>query len=504
MSDRAEVSTDRSLNRRRSGFALALLAFAQLIISIDYNIVYVALPRIGSSLGFSAHTLQWVISAYAVAFGGFLLLGGRACDLLGRRRMFVTGLVLYAVSSLAGGVANDAVTLIIARAVQGLGGAFLFPATLALVNTSFGNGPARYRALSVWAAAGASGMVIGSLLGGVLTQAFGWHAVFLVNVVLAGVAALLAFPLIAPDQVTDPGRSFDIPGALSVTGGATLLVLTLVEGPVAGWTSGGVLASAIGGIVLLTVFVLVESRSRDALLPLRMFGNRNLATGVVVASLFMATFGTLLYFITVYFQDVHGYSALRTGMAYLPPMVGGFAGSMLGGRLATRFGVRPTLIVSLAVGAVAVVLLGISLSPDASYLAVAPSFVLLSIPQGVVYTTVFAASATDVAPAEQGVAGAMVSTGQQIGYAMGLAALVAVATIGVGHGQGGHALQVAVNSGLRHAVFACAAGILLTLLVAINFTTPKPLDDPSWPDDDAELLSPSGSTGNGRRPAQEL
>jgi EmrB/QacA subfamily drug resistance transporter len=496
MSAPAKVPAGRSLHWRRSGFTLALLAFAQLIISIDYNIVYVALPHIGTSLGFSAHTLQWVISAYAVAFGGFLLLGGRACDLLGRRRMFITGLLLYAVSSLAGGVANDAVTLIIARAVQGLGGAFLFPATLALVNTSFGNGPARYRALSVWAAAGASGMVIGSLLGGVLTQAFGWHAVFLVNVVLAGVAALLAFGLIPPDQGTGGNRSFDIPGALSATGGATLLVLALVEGPVAGWNSAGVLASAIGGVVLLGIFALVESRSRDALMPLRIFGNRNLATGVVVASLFMATFGTLLYFITVYFQNVQGYSALRTGLAYLPPMVGGFAGSMLGGRLATRFGVRPTLIVSLAVGAVAVVLLAMSLSTHAGYLAVAPSFVLLSIPQGVIYTTVFAASATDVAPAEQGVAGAMVSTGQQIGYAMGLAVLVAVANVGVGHAQAGQALQLAVNSGLRHAVFACAAGIVLTLLVAINFTTPKPqAEDSSWPDDSDELISPSTNSG---------
>jgi EmrB/QacA subfamily drug resistance transporter len=496
MSAPAKVSDGRSLHWRRSGFTLALLAFAQLIISIDYNIVYVALPHIGASLGFTAHTLQWVISAYAVAFGGFLLLGGRACDLLGRRRMFITGLLLYAVSSLAGGLANDAVTLIVARAVQGLGGAFLFPATLALVNTSFGNGPARYRALSVWAAAGASGMVIGSLLGGVLTQAFGWHAVFLVNVLLAGIAALLAFALIAPDQVTGGKRSFDIPGALSATGGATLLVLALVEGPVAGWNSAGVLASTIGGLLLLGIFVLVESRSRDALMPLRMFGNRNLATGVVVASLFMATFGTLLYFITVYFQNVHGYSALRTGLAYLPPMVGGFAGSMLGGRLATRFGVRPTLIVSLAVGAVAVVLLGISLSAHASYLAVAPSFVLLSIPQGVIYTTVFAASATDVAPAEQGVAGAMVSTGQQIGYAMGLAALVAVASAGVEHGRAGDALLFAVNSGLRHAVFACAAGIVLTLLVAINFTTPKPqAEDSPQPDGSGELMSPSTNSG---------
>jgi EmrB/QacA subfamily drug resistance transporter len=437
---------------------LALLAFAQLIVSIDYNIVYVALPHIGSGLGFTAHTLQWVISAYAVAFGGFLLLGGRASDLLGRRRMFVFGLLLYAVSSLLGGFAVNAGMLIAARALQGLGGAFLFPATLALVNTSFGDGPPRYRALSVWAAAGASGMVVGSLLGGVLTQAFGWPAVFFVNVLLAGVAAALAFPLITPDGPRATGRRFDLPGALTATVGATLVVFTLVQGPADGWTSPAVLASAVVGVLVLVVFVLIEARSADPLMPLRLYRNRDLSTGMAVAALFMATFGTLLYFLTVYFQTVHGYSALRTGLAYVAPMAAGFVGSMAGGRLAARYGVRPTLITGLAVGALAVLWLGLSMSSTASYLVVAPALIILNIPQGVVFTTMFAASANDVAATEQGVAGGMVSTGQQVGYAVGLAILVAVSNTGA-----------QPISGLRTAVLVAAAGIVLTTLVALNF-----------------------------------
>ncbi|HEX4704668.1 MAG TPA: MFS transporter, partial [Pseudonocardiaceae bacterium] len=354
-------------------------------------------------------------------------------------------------------------------AIQGLGGAFLFPATLALVNTSFGDGAPRFRALSVWAAAGASGMVVGSILGGVLTQVFGWQAVFFVNVLLAGVAALLAFPLITADGPRTTGRKFDLPGALTATIGATLVVFTLIQGPAVGWSSPVVVAGAVAGLLLLLAFVLVEARSADPLMPLRLLRNRDLSTGMAVASVFMATFGTLLYFLTVYFQIVHGYNALRTGLAYVAPMAAGFVGSMLGGRLAARHGVRPTLIASLVVGALAVLALGLSMSPSASYLAVMPALVVLNLPQGVVFTTMFAASATGVDGAEQGVAGGMVSTGQQVGYAVGLAILVAVANAGIGRGLTGEALRVATANGLRTAVFVATAGIALTTLVALNF-----------------------------------
>jgi MFS family permease len=247
----AAVARDR---RARDGrvAALALLAFAMLTTSLDQYIVIVALPSIGSDLGFSAQTLQWVISAYAVMSAGFLLLGGRAADLLGRRRIFVTGVALYGGASLAGGLAPTPEFLLGARAVQGLGGALVFPATLSLVNTTFGEGRERNRTLAGWGGAGAAGLVLGVLLGGVLTRALGWEAVFFVNVPLAALAGLLAFPLIAPDQAHDSGGRLDLPGALTATLGVGLLVFALVQAPSLGWVSPTVLASAVASLLSLS------------------------------------------------------------------------------------------------------------------------------------------------------------------------------------------------------------------------------------------------------------
>lgn len=214
----------------KRGATLALLAFAQLIISLDLNIVFVALPEIGAGLGFSGQTLQWVVSAYTVFTGGFLLFGGRAADLIGQRRVFIFALWLYALSSLVGGLAWSPEIIIAARAVQGIGAAFLFPATLSLITRLFAEGPGRNRALAVWGGAGASGLTLGSLAGGFLTSAFGWPSVFYVNVLLAGIAIIAAFAIIPRDRKRHEHRSFDLPGALTVTAGATLLVFTLGSG----------------------------------------------------------------------------------------------------------------------------------------------------------------------------------------------------------------------------------------------------------------------------------
>jgi MFS family permease len=295
------------LGSGRRAATLALLAFAMLIVSLDQYIVVVALPAIGHDLGFSDQTLQAVISAYAVTSAGFLLLGGRAADVLGRRRILVSGLALYAAASLAGGLAAAPAFLVVARALQGLGGAFVFPATLSLVNTTFAEGRERNRAVAVWGAAGAAGLVVGVLLGGVLTQTFGWEAVFFVNVPLVGVALLLAFALIPADRDRDPGRTLDLPGALSATLGVTLLVFALVEGPNLGWVSPAVLASAGASLALLVALASIERRSRDPLFSSRLLTNRNLGTAVVIAFLFWATFGSVLYLLTIYLQDVHGY-----------------------------------------------------------------------------------------------------------------------------------------------------------------------------------------------------
>lgn len=455
----------------RPGPALALLAFAQLIISLDYNIVYVALPEIGDGLGFSAQTLQWVVSAYAVAFGGFLLLGGRASDLLGPRRMFVTGLGLYAVASLVGGLAEAAWPLVAARAVQGLGGALLFPATLTLISTGFAPGQERNRAFAVWGTAGGSGMILGSLLGGVLTDAFGWTAVFFVNVPLAGTAALAALPLIPtrPRQRGGARRRFDAAGALTATAGTTLLVIALVQGPESGWTSPLVVVAAVTGVLLLAAFVAIERRGNDPLLPPGLLRGRDLGAGALVTFLYMGTFGTLLYFLTVYLQAVHDYSALRTGLAFLVPMAAIVVGSQLAGRLATARGLRTTMIGSLLLGLAGTVILAMTLATGASYLVLVPGLVVLGVGQGAGYTLMFGAATSQTPADQQGVASGVVSTTQQIGGAVGLAVLVAVANTGT-DGLTGPALRAATTDGLRTAMFVAAAGIALTALAALGFT----------------------------------
>jgi EmrB/QacA subfamily drug resistance transporter len=455
----------------RQTTTLALLAFAMLVVSLDQYIVVVALPDIGRDLGYSAHTLQSVISAYAVASAGFLLLGGRAADLLGRRRVFVAGLALYAVGSLAGGLAPGPAFLPVARAAQGLGGALVFPATLSLVNTSFAEGRARNRAVAVWGGAGAAGLVLGVLLGGVLTQGFGWEAVFFVNVPLAAVAALLAFRLIPADRRPDTQRSFDLPGAFSATLGVTLLVFALVEGPNLGWTSPVIVAAATVSVLAMGALALIEWRSADPLVPPRLLANRNLCTAVAIAFLFWATFGSVLYFLTLYFQDVHGYDALVTGAGFLLPTSVVVAASALAGRLVTRFGLRRTLIGALGVGALGATALGLGMSPDGSYVALVPGLIAVSVGDGVVFTTMFIAAGTGVPDADQGVASGIASTSTSIGAAVGLAVLVLVATSGTG-GLAGEPLRIATVDGLRDAVLVVAAAIATTALVALNLRPP--------------------------------
>jgi len=452
---------------RRRTATLALLAFANLIGALDQYIVVVALPEIGRDLGYSAQSLQSVISAYAVASGGFLLLGGRAADLLGRRRVFVSGLALFAVASLAGGLAPSPEFQLAARAVQGLGGALLFPATLSLVGTTFAEGRERNRALAVWGGTGAAGLVIGVLLGGVLTQALGWEAVFLVNVPLAGLAMLLAFPLIARDGARELDRSFDLPGSLSATLGFTLLVFALVQGPRFGWASPGILGSGAAGVFLLGALVVIEGRSRDPLVPPRLLANRDLAVAVAIAFLFMATFGSVLYFLSIYFQDVRGYDALQTGAGFLLPTAFVVAGSAFAGHLVTRLGLRATLVAALAVGAVGAVALALAMSPDGSYAALIPGLITVSVADGIVFTAMFIAAGTGVADREQGVAAGIASTSASVGAAVGLAALVLVANADT-EGLAGEALRIATADGISAAVLVVAAGIAATALLALN------------------------------------
>lgn len=455
---------DRGKTRR--GMTLALLAFAQLIIALDLNIVFVALPEIGAGLGFSNQTLQWVVSVYTVFTGGFLLFGGRAADLLGQRRMFIFALWLYALSSLIGALAWTPGIIIAARAVQGIGGAFLFPATLSLVNRLFDEGPERNRALAVWGGAGASGLTIGSLAGGFLTGAFGWPAVFYVNVLLAGIAIVAAFFVVPRDPRRLERRSFDLAGAVSVTAGATLLVFALVQGPEYGWLSPSILWSAGLAVLLLVTFAIIEAKSTDPLMPLRLFRNRSLVAGMTITFLYMATFGTLPYFLTVLFQNVQGYSALETGIAFLVPSIAIAAGTQLGARLSTRFSNRTSLIGGMVIGAVGTALMVPATTSDNSYLALAPGLIVSGIGQGIVWTAMWIAAASGVRHDEQGVASGMASTTLNVGNAIGLAVLIAIANRHIG-GLSGGALRQAIAEGMQTAFWIATAGIALSILVAL-------------------------------------
>lgn len=448
--------------RRRPGLILALLALSQLITSLDFNIVFVALPRIGADLDFSPQTLQWVASAYAVAYGGFLLLGGRAADLLGHRRMFVGALALFALASLAGGMAQSPGALVAARAVQGLGGALLFPATLALVNTGFAEGTARNGALAVWSGAGAGGLSLGSLLGGLLTGAWGWEAVFYVNVPLAVVAIAGAWLLLPADRGRARGRRFDVPGAVLATGGVSLLAYALIQGPESGWSSPLITGGFVLAAVLLGAFVAVEKAGADPLMPLRLFGNRSLSSAVAVILVFGATFNALPYFLTVYFQTVLGYGAVATGLAFLVPSLLIALGTQLGGRLAGWVGMRVTLLVGTVGGAAGTALLAMGISTEGSYWAVLPGIVVSGVSQGLTWTGMWIASATGVAAGEQGIASGMASTALQVGAALGLAVLVAAGGVGEATGP-------ALASGMRTAVLVAAAGMLLGTVVALTF-----------------------------------
>ncbi|AHG20711.1 MFS transporter [Chania multitudinisentens RB-25] len=449
------------------GWSLALLAFAQLIISLDINIVFVALPEIGAGLGFSEQTLQWVVSAYTVFCGGFLLLGGRAADLLGQRRMFIFALWLYALSSLVGGLAWSPAVIIVARAVQGIGGALLFPSTLSLINRLFNEGAPRNRALAIWGGAGASGLTLGSLAGGMLTSTFGWPSVFFVNVLLAGIAIVAAFLVIPKDTTSQERRSFDLPGALTVTTGATLLVYALVQGPEDGWDAMPIVVALVLAILLLLVFAFIEIRSRDPLMPVRLFNNRSLVAGMIITFLYMGSFGALPYFLTVLFQNVLGYTALQTGLAFIVPSLAIFMGTQLGARLVNRLATRSALLLGSLIGIAGTLAMAQAAVANASYMMILPGLIVSGIGQGIVWTAMWIAASTGVAHHEQGIASGMASTTLNVGNAIGLAVLVALANSGLS-GVSGELLRSGLAQGAQQAFYLAAIGMALGLLVALT------------------------------------
>lgn len=471
------MSTTTTTRRAAAGpgaAALGLLALAHFIVSVDFNIVYIALPEIGREVGFTAQSLQWVVSAYALGYGGFLLLGGRLVDRLGARRVFVAGAAWFGVASVLGLVATGPGLVVAARALQGVGAALLSPATLTLVNTRFAAGAERTRALAVWGVAGASGALAGGGAGGVLTSSFGWQSVFGVMIPLTAFAVLAAPRLLAPDGVNlrPPGSGrvagIDVPGAVTATAGSLLVVFGLVSGPEEGWVTvraGGALAA---GAVLLGAFVLIEGRTGTPLLPLRLLRHRTLAIATALIFVLMGPVAALHYLYTTYLQGVLGHDALAAGLGFLPQSALAMAGSwLLLPPLLRRWGLGPTLVAGTAGVAVSIVAVVAGMGEGGTYWALLPGLLLFGLFAGTAYPAVFAAVGSEVADGEQGVASAIGSTAQQIGGAMGLAVLVAVANGGAGGPGHGGAAADAVVDGLQRAGLAAAALSLAATLLAL-------------------------------------
>ncbi|WP_406284190.1 MFS transporter [Embleya sp. NBC_00896] len=427
--DRTTSGPDTPARGAPTGLTLAILAAAQFVVALDYNIVYVALPEIGSGLGFTAQSLQWVVSSYAVTFGGLLLLGGRLVDRIGARRMFALGVALFGLACLVGGFAGNPGVLLAARALQGVGAAMLAPATLSLINTGFAEGVERTRALAIWSAAGSAGLAAGALLGGVLTELGGWRWVMFVMVPAAAAILFAAPRVLAADRPTAAGRGgLDVPGVLLATAGSTLLVFGLVSGPDAGWVSLRGVGAIAAGAVLLGLFVLVERRTRDPLVPLRLFGNRSLVVAMAAILVFQSGLGGAYYVFTTYLQNGLGYSALKTGLAFLPVTVlSVVAGMRLGPALIGSRGLRFTLFVGMLANGLGIGALALGMSADGSFVALLPGILVWGLGGGVTFTAMFVTAASGVAAREQGIASALATTAQQLGGAAGLAVLIAIA-----------------------------------------------------------------------------
>jgi EmrB/QacA subfamily drug resistance transporter len=466
------VEQESSSRKQRSGALLVLVCLAQLMVILDVSIVNVALPSIRDGLHFSTTGLQWVVNAYTLTFAGFLMLGGRASDLLGRRRVFVAGAALFALASLACALADSRTLLIAARALQGIGGAVISPASLAIIATSFKEGRERSRALGVWGAMGGVGGSLGVLLGGVLTQAFGWPAIFLVNVPIAVLVIVFSSRLVPAGRTSAMDRHFDASGALLVTGALTALVFGIVRTDTLGWGSTGVLAPLALGVVLLAAFLFVEGKvSRAPLMPLRVFRMARLRAANLIVFLLYAAVFSIWFFLSLYLQQVLHYDPLQTGLRFLPMTLAIVLMSSLAPRLVAVVGERLMLTVGMLCAAVGLFLLtgvraGGSYSADvlAGGLLAALGFGLSLVPATI-------AAVSGVPAGESGLASGMLNTSRLIGGALGLAVLSTIAAsrtradllVGASGSSalsGGFRLAFAVAAGLS-VLGALAAAVLL-------------------------------------------
>ena len=449
----------------RRWLALGLLCTAQFVVVLDASIVNVALPSIGKALDFSHENLSWIVNAYVLTFGGFLLLGGRLADHLGRRRVFMFGLVLFALASLVGGFSNSEGMLIAARAVQGLGAAILSPSALSIVTTTFRDGAERNKALGVWGAVAGSGGAAGVLLGGVLTDGLGWEWVLWVNVPIGLGAALLAPTLVAESRSESGTRSFDLAGAISVTAGLSVLVYALVDATDAGWGSTQTIGLLALSLALIVAFVFIELRSEAPLVPFRIFRLRTLTGANVVGVLIGASLFSMFFFISLYMQQVLGYSAIHAGLSYLPLALTIIVTAGVASQLVTKVGFKPVLAAGMLFIAAGLIWFG-QVSVGGGFLTdiLWPSE-LAAIGLGLAFVTSTIAAVSGVDATEAGLASGLINTSQQVGGALGLAVLATIANTTTKNASGPPAQ--ALTDGFQAAFLGGAAIAILGLVATL-------------------------------------
>ena len=461
---------------RRKWLALGLLSAVQFMVVLDIAIVNVALPSIKLDLGFSQENLQWVISAYALVFGGFLLLGGRAADLLGRRRIFLGGVVVFTVASFLAGMAWSEGSLIGARAIQGLGAAIISPAALSILSTTFREGRERNIALGVWGAVGGFGAAAGVLLGGVLTDALSWEWIFFVNVPV-GIAAFVLAPLLLAESRDASVKSFDVPGAVLVTGGLSSLVYAITQAGQQGWLAGETIAFSAAALVLLVGFVAWELRHPEPLMRLGIFQIRTVSGANVAGFILGTALFAMFLMLTLYMQQVLGYSAMKTGIAYLAVAGTAIVWSAVAAQLVTRIGVKPVLVAGMATLTAGLVYFT-QVSVGGSYVGdLLLGFLLIGFGIGFSFVPISIAALAGVQSSEAGLASGLINTSQQIGGALGIAALSTIASSRTDAAlAAGSAAPTALVDGFTAAFVAGAVIAGLGILAALSLIRREELE----------------------------
>ncbi|MGB0096410.1 MAG: MFS transporter [Solirubrobacteraceae bacterium] len=471
------------LATRRGKLTLALLCAVAFLDFVDASIVNVALPSIRHALHFSRQDLQWVPSAYLLTYGGFMLLGGRAADLLGRRRVLIAGISTIGISSLIGGFAGSSDVLVGARLAQGLGAAMTLPAALSILTTSFQEGKDRNTALGVWGAVGGLASAAGVLLGGLLTEGPGWRWVMFVNPVAAVLVLAAIFQLISGERRRAQLQNFDLLGAILATGGMLLLVYTLVKAPDIGWGTGHTIGQLAGALALLGAFVINEQRTKNPLAPPSIFRINGLGFADATQLIAFAGFLALFFFLTLYMQNVLGYSAIQTGAAYLPLTFAIGIAAGISSQLLSRIGTRPVIVTGALIAAGGMYWLS-RIPIHASYLTdLLPGMIVLSLGFGPVFVGVTTAANAGVPADKAGLAAALLNASQQLGGALGLAIFSALATSHTHHLLAAHTPPAqALTAGFQRALLAGSIFILAAAIIALRATntrgeTPQPVSD---------------------------